>query len=117
MLGPDVLKEAPLASRSDDTLWRLQAKGRVPVRIDVDVYCHGYLLVRCRATELGQDGLFIEPGPLNVGRRAYLEVEFVLDCEAQTRLYRIPAYIAAERENGVELRFVDLQQAVFRALD
>jgi hypothetical protein len=117
MLGPEVLKAAPAGGGlSDDTLWRLETNGRVPVRLDVDIYCHGYLLGRRRATELSCEGLFVETPPLKLGRRAYLEVEFVLDLDGETRLYRLCAFVSGERPNGLELQFVDLRESLFRAV-
>jgi hypothetical protein len=116
MLGPEVLKGIPATARSDETLWRLEADGRVSVRLEVSIYCHGYLLCRRLATELSASGLFVETSPLKVGRRAYLEVEFVIDFDDETRLYRLPAYVCAERPDGLELEFVDLKQAQFRSI-
>jgi hypothetical protein len=116
MLGPEVLKGVRPVERSDETLWRLESSGRVPVRLDVDIYCHGYLLCRRRATELSAHSLFVETPPLKVGRRAYLEVEFVIDFDDETRLYRVPAYVCGERPEGVELEFVDIKQVPFRSI-
>lgn len=117
MLGLEVLNAAPAGGgRSDETMWRLESNGRVSVRLDVDIYCHGYLLGRRRATELSCEGLFIETPPLKLGRRANLEVEFVLDLEGETRLYRLCAFVSGQRPDGLELQFVDLRESLFRAI-
>lgn len=112
MLGLEVLNELPFyapGGPSSDA-----GRERRAMDLDVTIYRHGYLFAVRKGRELSPEGLFVESPPLEVGRRAYLEVEFTLDLSEGTRLYRIPAYIAATRDDGVELQFVDTCRTPFR---
>lgn len=112
MFSQDTLTEAAIIT--PEQLEQYRNSSRKPVHLDVTLYCHGYVLTRAQAKNLGPDGMFIDAGHTPTSRHAYLEVEFVLKDHRGTKLYRLPVYPSKVTAEGTDLRFVDTYVSAFR---
>ena len=115
MFGQDTLREAAIVSPED--LQRYKESLRKPVRLKVDVYCHGYPFAQAEAQNLGPDGLFLGAQGLPTSRNTYLEVEFCLKDRRGLKLYRLPVYVADATEEGTDLHFVETYMSAFRYVE
>jgi hypothetical protein len=115
MFGQDTLQEAAIISPED--LQRYKESMRKPVRLKVDVFCHGYPFAQAEAVNLGPDGLFLAIQGLPTSRNTYLEVEFCLRDRRGLKLYRLPVYVADSTDQGTDLRFVETYMSAFRYVE
>lgn len=112
MFSQDTLTEAAIIT--PEQLEQYRDSSRKPVHLDVTLYCHGYVLSRAHASNLGPDGMFVDASHMPTSRHAYLEVEFVLKDHRGTKLYRLPVYPSEVTPEGSNLRFVDTYVSAFR---
>ena len=78
--------------------------------VEVNVYCHGFLLSRGRMTTLGPLGLSLAWPGVKPSHHLYLEVQFSLETAVGQRDFRLPVYMGRFADGELELLFVDYEE-------
>lgn len=79
---------------------------RYPAIVDVQLYQHDRPVARCKARDVGIEGMFVDTGPLLYRANTLLEVEFEVELNRRfhrSRSYRLPVIVVHHANEGIGL--------------
>lgn len=79
---------------------------RYPAAVDVQLYQYGKQVARCKARDVGIEGMFVDTGPLLYRPNTLLDVEFEVELSRRfhrSRSYRLPVLVVHSANEGIGL--------------
>ncbi len=89
---------------------------RVPLSVQVVIYCRGLGLVRGRTRQVGVGSMIIDTGIIRLPLDEEVEVAVVLCDGADDQVHQITAKVVRNSELGSELSFRDFEADTIRCL-
>lgn len=84
--------------------------------LSVRLFSNDHIIGLCEASHIGLLCMHIDADPLMFPKGTWLEVEVLADGIAGTSQCRLPVVVTSRSLNGVDLKFVDLDNRMYSTL-
>ena len=80
---------------------------RIPTGLKIIVYHNGHLALRCEATNISLNGMYLKTEAARFAKNTLLEIRFSLKVHSITEVIYVCARVTQSTYSGIGVKFVD----------